>query len=140
MTKLSNKFKKPCFWPIFGPLSHFSGKKIFLKKSGPVMHNKTWAPNTMLSFRKKLMSQSHENFQRRTEGQTLIHRTLPARTRGPKIAIWAGHEEQIINYEWPYDHGTNASKAVKKILTDQKEYQKCCKSNLLNSQNIPFNQ
>ena len=47
--------------------------------------------------------------------------------------MWAGHEEQIINYEWPYDHGANVSEAVKKISTDQKEYQKCCKCNLLNS-------
>ena len=35
-----------------------------------------------------------------------------------------GHDEQIINYEWPYDHGGNASEAVQ-ISTDQKEYHKC---------------
>ena len=31
MTNVFNKFKKPCFWPIFGPFSHFTfwGKKIF---------------------------------------------------------------------------------------------------------------
>ena len=86
------------------------------------------------------MSQSQENFQRRTEGWTLIHRTLPARTRSPKIAMWACHDEQIIDYEWPYDHGANASEAVQKISTDQKEYHKCSKCNLLNSQNIPINQ
>ena len=45
----------------FGPFSHFWGKKIFLKKSGPVMHNKTWAP----------------------KAQTLIHRTLLATAKGP---------------------------------------------------------
>ena len=45
-------------------------------------------PNTMLSFR-KLMSQSQENFQTKgwkdgkTEGWTLIHRTLPATAGGP---------------------------------------------------------
>ena len=50
------------------------------------MHNNTWASNTMLSFRKKLMSQSRENF--KMEGwkdrQTLIHRTLLAMAGGPK--------------------------------------------------------
>ena len=66
------------------------------------------------------MNQSQENFQRRTEGQTLIHRTLPARTRGPKIVMWVGHDEQIINYEKPYDHGANASEAVQKTLQIKK--------------------
>ena len=64
------------------------------------MHNKTWAPNTMLSFRKKLMSQSQENFQPegqkdgktdgqkggKMEGRTLIHRTLLATAGGLKSA------------------------------------------------------
>ena len=32
MTKFSNKLKKPCFWPILGPFSQFSGaKKNFLE-------------------------------------------------------------------------------------------------------------
>ena len=31
MTKFSNKFKKPCFWPILGPFSQFWGEKIFLE-------------------------------------------------------------------------------------------------------------
>ena len=30
MTKFFSKFKKPCFWPIFGPLSHFWGQRNFL--------------------------------------------------------------------------------------------------------------
>ena len=46
----------------------FLVKKFFFKKSGSVKHKKTWALNTMLSFRIKLMSQSRKNF--RTEGQT----------------------------------------------------------------------
>ena len=29
MTKFFNKFKKPCFWPIFGQFLQFTGKKIF---------------------------------------------------------------------------------------------------------------
>ena len=33
----------------------------FFPKNPAVTHNYIWAPNTMLSFRKKLMSQSREN-------------------------------------------------------------------------------
>ena len=45
------------------------------------MHNTTWAPNTMLSSRKKLKSQFQENLQ--TEGWTdLIYRTLLAAAEG----------------------------------------------------------
>ena len=33
MTKFSNKLKKPCFWPISGPFSQFSGKKIFFPET-----------------------------------------------------------------------------------------------------------
>ena len=29
MTKFSNKFKKPCFWPNLGPFSQFWGQKKF---------------------------------------------------------------------------------------------------------------
>ena len=29
MTKFSNKLKKPCFGPIFGPFSNFGAKKNF---------------------------------------------------------------------------------------------------------------
>ena len=50
------------FWP-FLPNGDF-----FPKKSSSVTHNYIWAPNTMLSFRKKLMSKSRENV--RTEGRT----------------------------------------------------------------------
>ena len=46
------------------------------------MHNTTWVPNTILSFKKKLKNQFEENFQ--TEGWTdLIHTTLLAMARGP---------------------------------------------------------
>ena len=64
MTKISNKFRKPYFWPIL-PISRLN---FFLfKRLSSVMHNKTRASNTRLSFRKKLLTQSQENFW--TEGQ-----------------------------------------------------------------------
>ena len=67
MPKFSNKVKKPDFCLFLTHFPHFLGKKIFFKKSGSVRYNNTWAPNIMLSFRKKLMSRCQENFQ--TEGQ-----------------------------------------------------------------------
>ena len=51
MTKSSKTSKKPVLGPFLVHYPHFWGKNIFLKKYGPVLH-KTWAPNTMLSFRK----------------------------------------------------------------------------------------
>ena len=63
MTRFSNKLKKNL---VLAHFPHFGGKKIFFLKSAPVTH-KTWPPNTMLSFRKKLMNQSQENFW--TEGR-----------------------------------------------------------------------
>ena len=39
----------------------------FFPKHPAVTHNDIWAPNTMLSFRKKLTSQSRENL--RTDGR-----------------------------------------------------------------------
>ena len=55
-------------YPVLAHFPIFLVKKFFFKKSGSVKHKKTWALNTMLSFRIKLMSQSRKNF--RTEGQT----------------------------------------------------------------------
>ena len=54
MTKFSNKFKKNL------SLAYFADK-FFCSKNLAVTQNTTWASNTMLSFRKKLMSQSKEN-------------------------------------------------------------------------------
>ena len=59
----SNKFKKPKFWPIFGPFSPFFEANNFFKKIWLV----TGLPLTQAKFPKKLLSQSQENFQ--TEGR-----------------------------------------------------------------------
>ena len=40
------------FGPFLAYFSLFGVKNIFFKKSGLVMHNNTWVPNTMLSSRK----------------------------------------------------------------------------------------
>ena len=68
------------FGPILTVFGHFCQVEIFSKKSSSVTHNYIWAPKTMLRFRKKLMSQSWENLwtDRRTDGQTLFYRNLPA--------------------------------------------------------------
>ena len=54
MTKFYNKLKKPWFWPILDPFSQCWKKKIFLRKSGSVMHNFIWVSSTMPNFRKNL--------------------------------------------------------------------------------------
>ena len=51
MTKFSNKSKKNYFGGIFGPFPQFLGQKL-KKKSSSIMHNNTWVPKTMPSFRK----------------------------------------------------------------------------------------
>ena len=52
-------------------------------------------PNTMLSFRKKLMSQSRKNLRTdgKTDGEILFYRTLPAKTRGTKTEL---NEDKIL--------------------------------------------
>ena len=52
------------FWPFLVIFARWG----FFPKNPAVTHNYIWAPNTMLSFRKKLMSQFWENLQ--TDGRT----------------------------------------------------------------------
>ena len=53
----------------------------------------------MLSFRKKVMSQSGENLRTdgRTDGQTQLYRTLPAEARGPISSLAA---DAIATLDW----------------------------------------
>ena len=68
MTKSFNKFKKPCFWPIFGQFSQILQQNIFSRKSSSVTHNFIWVSSTMLKFRKKINIQFQEDAW--SEGQT----------------------------------------------------------------------
>ena len=54
MTKFFNKFKKPCFWPIFDV-------KTIFPENPAVTHNFIWVSSTMLKFRKELIIQFQEN-------------------------------------------------------------------------------
>ena len=70
---------------------HFCPNGDFFQKNPVLSHNYKWAPKTMLSFRKKPMNQSRENFRtdrrrdRRMDGQTdLFDRTLPAKAGDSK--------------------------------------------------------
>ena len=67
MAKFFNKFKKPYFCPFLAHFPYFLDKNLKISKNLAVTHSNTWVPSTMLNFRKKLMSQSQENFQ--TKGQ-----------------------------------------------------------------------
>ena len=55
----------------------------------------------MLSFRKKLMSQSQENLQtdRRTDGQILFYRTLPVKTGCPITSLIRNDLLRLIIYK-----------------------------------------
>ena len=84
MTQFCNKFKKPCFWPIF-PI--FGTKKIFLEN--PTLSRTTsygfLAPSQNLEKVNDTIQRKHPD--RLTEGrkdrQTLFYRILPANARGP---------------------------------------------------------
>ena len=85
MTQFSNKFKKPCFWPIF---TIFGAKKIFLEN--PTLSRTTsygfLAPSQNLE--KVNDTIQRKRLDRRTEGwkhrQILFYRTLAATTGGLK--------------------------------------------------------
>ena len=85
----TNDIESPVFGPFLTIFGHFCLMGIFSKKSGFVIHNYIWAPETMLSFRKKLMSQFWENLRtdgrsdRRMDWQILFYRTLLAEARSP---------------------------------------------------------
>ena len=64
MSKFLKKFKKPCFWPIFGLFSQFWGQKKFTGKLDDVTHNFIWVSSTMRKYRK-----NDKILRKRTEGQ-----------------------------------------------------------------------
>ena len=63
-TKFSNTFKNP----TFGPFSTFSRQKVSLN-SGSVMHNTTWASNTMLRIKNKQKKRKKRANPKKTSGQ-----------------------------------------------------------------------
>ena len=84
MTQFFNKFKNPCFWPIF-PI--FGAKKIFLEN--PVLSCATsygfLAPCQNLEKVYDTIQRKHLDRQKdgQKDGQTLFYRTLPATTGAP---------------------------------------------------------
>ena len=93
-TDKTNNFPKKSKNPIFGPFltifGHLCQKGIFQKKkTGSVTHIYIWAPNTIQSLRKKILSQFQENWwkegwkDRQTEGQTLINWSLLIKVGSP---------------------------------------------------------
>ena len=101
------------FWPFLVIIAWWG----FFPKTPAVTHNYIWAPNNMLSFRKKLMSSSRENLQTdgRTDGRMegwKDERTdrpyFLAEARGPKsneifialFLLWIG-KPNIAQVCWP---------------------------------------
>ena len=84
MTQFSNKFKKPCFWPIY---TIFGAKKIFHE-------NPTLSCTTSYGFLAQCQNLQKDNDtiqrkcpDRRKDGRTditLFYRTLPATAGGQK--------------------------------------------------------
>ena len=114
--------KKP---PVFGSFLTIFGQfcliGIFSKNSGSVTYNYIWAPNRMLSFRKKLISQFWENLQtdRRTDRKTdwITDRRTDGRThkrtdRRMDIPYFKGSFQQRLGVKhfamiWAYSKGAS---------------------------------
>ena len=100
MTKFFNKFKKPCFWPIFGPFSQFWGQKLFFKKIGlchAQLHMGILAPYQNLEKTNETIPRKHPDRQKdgQKDEQTLFYRILLATIRGPKsdfYELWQEHK------------------------------------------------
>ena len=84
MTKSFNKFKKPCFWPIFGPFPQIL-QQIFFPENMALSHTTLYglvvpcqnSQKTNNTIPRKCLEEGQNN------GQTLFYRTLLATTGGP---------------------------------------------------------
>ena len=85
MTKFSNKFKNPCFWPIFPILG---AKKIFLENlalSCTTSYGFLTPCQNLEKFNDTIQRKCPDRRKEgRKHGQTLFYRTLLATARGPK--------------------------------------------------------
>ena len=88
MTKFFHKFKKPCFWPIFGPFSQN------FQENPALSHTTSYgflAPCQTLEKTTDIISRKHpDRHKNRWKGrwkdeQTLFYRTPLATARGSKI-------------------------------------------------------
>ena len=105
MTKFSNKFKNSCFWPIF-PI--FWAKRFFFKNPD-LPHTTRQEPltpcwvseKTNEPIQRKLLDRRAEGWKDRktkgrTDGRTLIHKTLPATAGGSILKIHNKRELKIL--------------------------------------------
>ena len=72
MTKFINKFKKPCFWHIFGPFSQFWGQKKIFPENPALSCTTSYRFLAPCQNLKKQLIQFQENAQpdRRKDGRT----------------------------------------------------------------------
>ena len=84
-TQISDKINDVIFWKSSKTMfsGHFCPMGTLSKKSGSVTYNYIWAPNTMLSFMKKISRSREKLTDRRKDGKTLFNRTLPGEPGGP---------------------------------------------------------
>ena len=84
--KFSNAIKKPYSWPIFCHFPHFGGKNFFFQKIR-LFHAQyhMGLPLTPCWVSEKTNEPiPRKHLDGKTDGQTLIHRTLPSTAGGPK--------------------------------------------------------
>ena len=80
MTKFFNKFKKPCFQPIFGTFSKFQVQKIFFLQNKPLSDTTSYGLLTTYQFLEKTNDTFLENSctDGRIESQIIFYKTLLA--------------------------------------------------------------
>ena len=90
MTKFFNKFKRPCFWTIFGPFSFISLENLVLSCTtsyGFLAPCQNIEKNGLTD--RRMEGQTEGQKDRRKDGQKdrqiFFHRTLLITARGPKV-------------------------------------------------------
>ena len=89
--QIFNRFKKSCFWPIFGSFSKFLWQKVF-PENPALSHTTSYsflAPCQNLEKPNDAMIQENVQTDKgwtegQKDGQALFYRTLPATSRGSK--------------------------------------------------------
>ena len=95
MTKFSNKFKRPCFWPILGLFSQFLAQKKFKI----FLENLALSCTTSYGFLVPCqnLEKVNDTIQRKCpdrwkDRQNLFHRTLPVTVGGQKRLVFTQNQ------------------------------------------------
>ena len=103
MTKFSNKFKKPCFWPNLGPFSQFLGQKTFSWKIRLCHAQLHMSFQHHAKIQKKLMLQFKENAWTGKRMDRRTDRPCLGVQKWPKWAARLEIEVRNLQYKFLYD-------------------------------------